>query len=151
MHVLAAFGFALAHGVSAFAAFRMRAERQGEHVTLLLDLSRWSSGLMYSSLMVLILAGIAAGVLGGWFGQRWIWAAIGVLVAVLVAMLAIASPYYARVRMAVGQPPFGRGPAPEPASAAELAAVLDSRRPHVIALVGVLGLGVLVWLMVFKP
>ena len=151
VHVLAAFGFALAHGVSAFAAFSMRARRQPEQVTLLLDLSRLSSSAMYVSLVVLILAGIGAGVMGGWFGQLWIWAAIGVLVAVLVAMFALASPYYARVRMAVGQAPFGRGPAPEPVSAAELAALLDSRRPEVITVVGTIGLAALLWLMIFKP
>ncbi|HEY7198930.1 MAG TPA: hypothetical protein VIC57_01905 [Candidatus Dormibacteraeota bacterium] len=151
VHVLAAFGFALAHGVSAFAAFRIRAERERDRVVLLLDLSRWTAGLMYTSLLVLVLAGVGAGVLGGWFGQAWIWAAIGVLVGVSVAMLAVASPYYARVRVAVGQQPYGRGPAPEPASAAELAVLLDSRRPHVIAAIGVVGLALLLWLMVVKP
>ena len=36
-------------------------------------------------------------------------------------------------------------------SADELAVLLDSRRPDVIALVGVLGLLILIWLMMFKP
>jgi hypothetical protein len=36
-------------------------------------------------------------------------------------------------------------------SAEELAALVDTRRPDVIALVGVIGLLVLLWLMMFKP
>jgi hypothetical protein len=151
VHVLAAFAFVLAHGASAFAAFRIRAERDRQRIIALLDLSRWSAGLMYWSLLVLVLAGVAAGIMGSWFGRLWIWVAIGVLVAVSASMLAFASPYYARVRAAVGQVPNGRGPAPEPVSAADLAALLDSRRPETIAAMGAAGLAALVWLMVFKP
>jgi hypothetical protein len=151
VHVLAAFGFALSHGVSAFAAFRIRREREPERIVLLLELSRRSAGLTYLSLLVLLVAGIVAGLMGGWFGQRWIWAAIDVLVVVWVAMLALAAPYYARVRNSVGQPAYGPGPGPPPASASELALLLDSRRPELIAAIGLAGLAVLLWLMVLKP
>jgi hypothetical protein len=153
VHVLAAFGFVLAHGVTGLAAFRIRAEPEPDRVAALLDLSSGSLGLMYVSLLVLVLAGVAAGIAGGWFGQVWIWAAIGVLVVVAVAMLAYAAPYYAGVRRALGLPVYGRLPDPsvEPASRAELAALLDSRRPEVITAIGVAGLALLLWLMVFTP
>lgn len=151
VHVLGAFGFAIAHGGTAVVAFRVRREREPQRITALLDLSNWSLGLTYGSLFVLIAAGVAAGIMGGWFGQVWIWAAIGVLVAVSVAMLAYAAPYYQRVREAVGQVGRGRGPAPEPASPPELAGLLDSRRPEVIAAIGVVGLALILWLMVLKP
>jgi hypothetical protein len=42
-------------------------------------------------------------------------------------------------------------PDPTPVSEAELFALVDSRRPDVIGLVGVIGLLVLLWLMMFKP
>jgi hypothetical protein len=151
IHVLAAFGFVLAHGVAAFAAFRARAERDPQRVALLLDLSSRSTGLMYSSLTVMVLAGVAAGIVGHWFGQLWIWLAIGVLIAVAAAMLVYATPYHNRVRRALGVPAFGRGPARGPVSPAELAALLDSRRPEGIAVIGGVGLALLLWLMVFKP
>jgi hypothetical protein len=153
VHVLGGFGFALAHGGSAFAAFRIRREREPQRIAALLDLSRWTQGLSYVSLLVLVAAGVAAGVVGGWFGQAWIWTAIGVLVAVAVAMFAYAVPYYERVRRALGLP--GRGPRPEPptaaASAADLAVLLDSRRPEGIAAIGGGGLALILWMMVFKP
>ena len=40
--------------------------------------------------------------MGSWFGQLWIWAAIVVLVAIIVLMYALASRYYGQVREAVG-------------------------------------------------
>ena len=56
-----AFGFVLAHGASAFAAIRIRSEREPSRVAALLDLSGTSMSLMYVSLLVLVGAGIAAG------------------------------------------------------------------------------------------
>lgn len=152
VHVLGAFGFVLAHGTTAFVAFRVRAEREPQRIVALLDLSTLSMGLMYWSLAVLVAAGVAAGIMGGWFGQLWIWAALGVLVAVGVAMLVFGSRYYNRVRHALGQPAWGReAPDPTPATPAELARLLDSRRPEAITAVGGVGLALILWLMVFKP
>lgn len=153
VHVLAAFGFVLAHGASAFVSFRLRGEQDAQRIALLLDLSRWSTPIAYGSLLVLVVFGVIAGVAGQMFGRLWIWAAIAVLVAVTVAMLAVASPFYERVRVAVGMPSRGheRGPAPEPVGPAELAALLDSRRPEALAAIGGIGLAVLIWLMIFKP
>lgn len=152
VHVLAAFGFMLAHGATALVAFRVRGEREPERIAALLDLSNASLGLMYLCVMVLVAAGVAAGLMGHWFGQLWIWGAIAALVAVAVAMLAYAAPYYQRVRMAVGQRGRSRADVPlEPAAPPELAAVLDSRRPEVIAAIGGAGLALILWLMLFKP
>ena len=39
IHIVAAFGFVLSHGVSAFVAFRIRAERDPARIGALLDLS----------------------------------------------------------------------------------------------------------------
>jgi len=68
-------------------------------------------------------------------------------------MFAYATPYYIRVRLAVGQldrrSPAGSQPVPVPP--VELAALLESRRPEGIAAIGGIGLAVLIWLMIFKP
>ena len=157
VHVLAAFGFVLSHAASALAAFRVRAERDPGRIAAMLDLSNASMGLMYVCVALLTAAGVGAGLLGHWFGRLWIWAAIGVLVVVAVAMFAYATPYYIRVRLAVGQP--GRrthrrspsGSRPEPVPPVELAALLESRRPEGISTIGGVGLAVLIWLMIFKP
>ena len=75
-----------------------------------------------------------------------------VLIVVIAAMYMIATPYYGRVREAVGLRP-AKG-ATEPAAAVgeeELARLLDTRRPETLLVVGGVGLLVLIWLMVLKP
>ena len=154
IHVLAAFGFAMAHGVSAFAAFAMRSSKEPEAVRTLLGVSSMSLGVFYISLLVLLIAGITAAVMHGWFGQAWPWAAIGVVVVVIAAMYAMASRYYANVRSAVGMASMNdkKGePPPAPASQEELARLLDTRRPEALAAVGIIGFIALVWLMELKP
>jgi hypothetical protein len=151
-HVLAAFLFILAHGASAFVSYRVRAERDPTRIAALIDLSASTLGLMYASLGVLLLAGIAAGIMGDWFKKGWIWAAIGVLLVVSVLMYVVATTYYVSVRRGLGQVrPGSREPAPEPLPTDQLLALLDSRRPDAIAAIGVIGLVVLLWLMVVKP
>ena len=107
---------------------------------------------MYVGLLVLLLAGIAAGIMHDWFGRAWIWAALGLLILIIVAMYAVATRYYAGLRQALGQPGQGQtGPPPTPVSQAELVALLDSRRPEALAAIGIGGLLIVVWLMVVKP
>jgi hypothetical protein len=67
-------------------------------------------------------------------------------------MYVLASSYYTGVRRALGQATFGsKEPPPPPVPVEELLAMLDSRRPEAIALVGGIGLVALVWLMILKP
>jgi hypothetical protein len=153
-HVLAAFAFAMSHGVSVFAAFGMRSSKEPAAVRTLLTLSGASIGALYISLLVLLIAGITAAIMGGWFGKGWPWAAIGVVVVVIVAMYAMASRYYANVRSAVGMASMNdkKGePPPAPASQEELARLLDTRRPEALAAIGIIGFIALVWLMELKP
>jgi hypothetical protein len=153
-HVIGAFGFILAHGVSAFAAFRMRADPRPETVASMMSASSMSFGLMYPSLIVLLVAGIAAGFMGDWWGRAWIWVSIGLLVAIATAMYLVGTTYYIRIRHAVGmgapQDPKDTAP-PTPVDAGELAALLASRRPELLALIGGGGLVLLVALMELKP
>lgn len=153
-HVLAAFGFAMAHGVSVFAAFSMRSSKDPAAVRTLLGVSGMSIGALYISLLVLLVAGIAAAIMGGWFGRGWPWAAIVVVVVIVIAMYAMASRYYANIRSAVGLPSTNdkKGePPPPPVSDEELARLLDTRRPEALAAIGFGGFVVLVWLMELKP
>lgn len=153
-HVLGGFGFVLGHGVSAHVAIALRRERDPARVTAMLDLSGMSLAVVYVSLLVLLAAGIAAGFVGDHWGRLWIWASIGVLVVMFGFMYAIATPYYGGLRRAVGQKVYGDkkdDPTPEPVTAAELAARLDSARPYWLAAIGGIGLAVILWLMVVKP
>jgi hypothetical protein len=152
-HVIGAFGFALAHGVSAFVAFRLRAARTPEQVTTLMDLSGSSIMLVYVSLLVILVSGIAAGFMGDWWGRPWIWISIGLLVAIATAMYLVGTKYYVQVRHAVGLPgpQDPKGTTFEPITPDALERLLDSRRPELLAAIGGGGLIALIALMVLKP
>jgi Na+/melibiose symporter-like transporter len=154
VHVAAAFLFVMGHGASMWVSDQIRHERDPIRIKALLELSSRSLGMVYGSLLTLLVAGIVAGIMGNHFGRGWIWAAIAVLVVVIVLMYILASRYYGRVREAVGLRSYETpkdAPDPTPVSAEELAALVKSRRPDLIGLVGVIGLLVLLWLMTFKP
>jgi hypothetical protein len=158
LHILGAFGFLLAHGVSVSMALALRRERDPGRIKALLDLSRVSIGLAYISLVVLLTGGIVSGFLGHWWGTGWIWTALALLIALIVAMGLVGTSFYDRVRVAVGTEPtlgsrkkawLAERPPPSPPS--ELDAILASNRPFVLAWMGVIGLAVILWLMVLKP
>jgi hypothetical protein len=78
LHVLGVFAFLLAHGASAAVAFKPRRERRcgckPERIRPLLELSQGTTAVMGGSLVVVLGTGVAAGILGNWWGQYWIWA-----------------------------------------------------------------------------
>jgi hypothetical protein len=135
----------------------MRIARDRVRIAALLDLSTASLQLMYGSLLILVVAGLAAGAIGGWLGRVWIWSSIGVLLAVAVGMALIASRHYLRIRQLVGasissRQARGLEPLGEPESVErELAARLGSRVPEWLTAIGGGGLLMVVWLMVVKP
>lgn len=147
----------MAHGVSAAVAFRLRGERDRERIRALLELSSASSGAMYGGLGLLLVTGVIAGFMGNWWGQGWIWASLGLLVALIPTMYLLGTLYFGKIRKAIGLP-YAEGmkydnPPVAPVSPAELEALLSSlsSRPIVVAVTGVGGIVIIIWLMMFKP
>jgi hypothetical protein len=157
IHVLSVVAFVLVHGISAGVAFKLRTEREPARIRALLELSNAYLGTMYAALALILVSGILAGIVGGWWtsGRLWIWAALGVFVAVGVAMYPLGVQHFDRLRAAVGLPTYAQKrsgvPPAGPASPAELEILLQSSRPVVVAAIGIGGLAILVWLMVLKP
>jgi hypothetical protein len=153
IHIVGGFTFALAHGVSAGVAFKLREEREVPRIQALLDLSNISTQGMYVGIFVLLAAGIAAAFMAGLWGRGWIWTAIAILVVMFVFMYVRASRYFADVRRAAGQRyETGKGAQQaEPPNPGRLGDLLASSRPIEIAGVGYAGLIAILWLMVMKP
>jgi amino acid transporter len=156
-HVLAVFGFLIGHGASAAVIFRLRRERDLNTIRVLLDLSRRANGVANACLLLLLVAGVAAGFMGGWWGQYWIWTALGVLVLISVVMLGIGSGPLMRIRQVV-DPEEAARMKPDRATTAyttpteeELAQLLDATRPLLVTVIGAGGLAIVLWLMMFKP
>jgi hypothetical protein len=153
LHVSGGFAFALAHGVSAFAALRLRTERDPARVTALLDLSKYTLPISDVAILVLLASGIAAGFVGGYWDRLWIWISIGVLVFLFLFMSIRGVQHHDAIRHALGLAGFydkKNAPLAE-ADPAALARALGSSRAVELATVGGIGLLIILWLMVVKP
>lgn len=146
VHIVGFVLFLMAHGVSAFISFHIRTLRNPALIKDHLALSQMASRATYVGLLILLLGGAAAATMNDLWLKPWVLGSIVVLIAALIAMFALAAGYYYKLRDLIvgkdGQPPIDE---------AALVAYLDSRRPEAITVVGLGGLVVLVWLMVFKP
>lgn len=154
IHVAGALGFMMAHGVSASVAFALRGERHPERVRALLELSANSYGLLYLSLLVILVSGVSVTFLGEFWNRGWIWASLVLLIAISAAMGALGGRYYGEARKAAGLPYHERGqafPAQPACSPEEVEAALAKANPILLAAIGFGGLLVIVWLMMFKP
>ena len=157
LHVAAILLFFIAHGTSMAVGFRLRRERDPARIRALLDLSSWALGVWPSvAFLVGLLAGIAVGIVGGWFGQAWIWISLALLVVVSGAMTPLVAARLNAVRAAAGTRainPFSRKP-PEPPpdqNEAELQRLLAAWDPRPAAVMGFGGFVIILWLMFFKP
>jgi hypothetical protein len=156
IHVAAAFAFIAAHGISMGVFFKIRRERDRAKLETLLEFSSYSIGSLYGAFAVLLIAGILAGIVGGWWtnGRLWLWTALVVLVVVVGLMYGLMTTTYGKLRQALGiatQSDTKKGIVLEPASDEVLEALLTSSRPTIGAVLGLAGLLVIIWLMVLKP
>jgi uncharacterized membrane protein len=152
-HILGAFTFVLAHGVSIFVALSIRSERQLDRVATLLDLSKLAVMVAVFALIFLLLTGIAAGFVGDYWGRGWIWASLAVLVVLWGYIGFRGTMYHDSVRRAAGSIGIYDHKVTEapPADPAALDALLASPRAIELAVAGGVGLLLILYLMVFKP
>ena len=154
LHVVGAFLFVIAHGASAWAVNVIRRETQVPRIAALVALSASSLTLAYVGLLLLLVGGIWAGIYSDWFRFGWIWAALGAFLAIAILMYAIATPFFKRLRIALGERVMGMpkdAPTPAPAPDGEILAIAGAAPANVLNLVGLGGLLVILWLMVLKP
>ena len=157
LHVIGVLFFFIAHGTSMAVGFRLKRERDPARVRALLDLSSWTLGVWPSIAFILgLVAGIAAGIMGGWFGQAWIWISIALLVLVAGAMTPLVAARLNVLRTAAGTRainPFSRKPpdAPPALDDSELERLLAAWDPRPAAIMGCGGFVIILWLMFFKP
>lgn len=145
VHLFGVVVMAVAHGVSIFAAFRVRGESDPAIVAAVLGMSKTAVTVLYVGFLLMAVGGFGAAWQAGVLLAPWTIASYVVLVVVVGVMSAVATPYYVRVReMANGS----GGEAPD-VEAMQVA--LATRRPEVLAIVGTSGMIILLWLMVTRP
>ena len=154
LHIVGAFVFVLSHGVAVFVAYELPKQRDSGRIVVLLDLSGTSLNGAYLGLLLLLIGGIWAGIYRDWFKFTWIWAALVVFVLITVVMYVVATPYFKRLRIAVGQRAMGYpkdAPDPTPLPEADILAIAAKSPVAVLSAVGFGGLLIILWLMVLKP
>jgi hypothetical protein len=127
--------------------YRIRSERDRKKILDLVSLSGETTIPMYIALGLIVISGVLAGLKLGSFSHWWVWTAIVVLLATIGLMTAVAKPYFAKVKIACEVRPSG---VPR-VSDEELGEILRSSTAHVITAIGVGGLLVILYLMVFQP
>jgi hypothetical protein len=154
LHVLGAFLFVAGHGVSIAVAYRVRAERDPARLLAYLDLSAWSLNLAGIGLLVLLAAGIVAGIVAGSFGRAWIWVSLVLFVVIGGLMTPLGGIPLSKIRVALGQRTRSMKPAdPDPVAQPmdQVVPMLEGLRPGLLATIGGGGFVVILYLMMFKP
>jgi len=146
-HLVGVFGFLTTHGVSVMVSLRLRNERDPAKINALLELSGRTVLPMNVSLGALLLFGVAAAFVGHLWHFGWIWAALAALILMNVLMIAIARPYYQRVRFISRAMAEGT----QAVTAEQFDSVLKGGKPHTIITIGFVGLAFILYLMVQKP
>ncbi len=148
--VVVAFG---AHGTSAFAMFQAKREPDRARLAAVLDLSSASLAVAGVGLILAVVLGIVAAVMGGHFSRLWPWASIGVVVVIFGVMTPIGANPMSALRKTLGIPSRAdkKGETPRPGTEAEVRAAQEALRPGLLATLGIVALAILVWLMELKP
>lgn len=148
LHIAAAIGFVGIHGASIVVLYAIRSERDRNRIEGILDFSSGTATAMYVSLTAVVGTGLWLGYeVRGWFSQPWYWWSLALLVITSVLMFFIAKPFTKEVRAACEIRPSG---VPR-VSDDELVQTLHSSRTYLITVIGVVGLALILYLMVFKP
>lgn len=151
LHIGSVLALLTAHGIHATIAWRWR---QAADPELGLTLFNGLPQIHATRLLVLavIVTGIVLGFMGNWWGQAWIWISLAVLAAMWAVMYRWGGGYFGLVSeaatLAVDERNSGSG------STTAMTAYQATRlgwQPVALMAVGVGGLAVILWLMIFKP
>ena len=150
-HVASVLAFMLAHGVHMTAMWAMRGEPDPERMlTFFNDVP--AATVLRVLLGVVLLSGATAGFMGSWWGSGWIWASLLLLTVIAVAMWRFGGGFFGMMQEAAEAAIASR--TDDPSNRAPQAAYDAARRSWQTVGMSVLGLGglaVILWLMMFKP
>lgn len=154
VHIISSMGFLMAHGISAAMMFKVSRERSYNALCSDLELSGKVLNWAMRFLDGVLLSGITLTVWARWWRFGWVWASIGLFIAVAIFMAKYGSGYMNRVRRAIGvvkPKEFKKGVRPRFVPQEELEKILEQGKPRLVALGGLSGLAAIVLLMVTKP
>jgi hypothetical protein len=150
LHIAAVLAFMLAHGVQVTVILTQRNEAEPERNLALFE--RLPDVFLLRILLISVVASgfLLVAALSLW-GRWWIWISMGVLAVVWLAMYRFGGAYYNLLEETATQAIEARGTALEAEAAARFVTARRGWHPAMLAATGLGGLGVILWLMVFRP
>ena len=149
LHVLSAMAYFLFHGAVASVTFAMRRGPGPKRIEALSAVMGFAYIGAPIAGAVLVLTGILMGFMGRWWGERWLWTSLGLLLTIGILMNRLGKAYltegFARARNPNAQtrPQARRG-----ISGGVRAFFFH---PMFFTVTGLIGLATILWLMMFKP
>ena len=148
LHIASGLGFMAIHGASMVVLYVIRRETDRSRIESLMGFSAKTVVPMYITLVAVIGTGLWLGFLApGYYSQLWYWLSLGLLGLLALLMWLVARPFGKRILAACEIRPSG---VPRK-SDDELQLLLESQKTNVITAIGVIGLGFILWLMVYRP
>jgi len=135
IHIASVLGLLIVHPVTV--AFHLKEERDDTRIRELLEVSEAASTLRWIFFGLTMATGVALGFMGGFWGTAWIWAALAIFVLIGVVM----NVYGGRTIDKIA----------DTKDDAEMERLLARFQPMILAVVGVGGLLIVLYLMLFKP
>jgi hypothetical protein len=151
LHLAAVLAFLTAHGIQVAVMWRMRGAADPQESLTLLDVLP-NVLLMRVTLAVVVVSGLAAGFIEPWWQSWWMWLSLAVLGAIWAAMWRWGGGYIGLIQDAATLAVEER--ARRPGSTAATEAFEKARtgwQPLGMTIVGIAGLAIILWLMMFKP
>src|SRR5690242_9930823 len=157
LHVLFAFVFIFAHGVSMATAFLLPREKNIDKMKLLLDLPNITIIPFGASLLGLLVTSIYMGAAAGWWKTGWWGISFLLMIALVIWMTWYSRVIYSPIRKELGLF-YMSGPSTRNApdegkvvNMAEVERLIALSNPWLLASVGLIITAALLWLMRFKP
>jgi hypothetical protein len=150
LHIAAVLGLMLAHGVRVSVIWKQRSEPDPQRNLALFEALPSGLTLRIMSGVVVLTGFLLVFSLGLW-GRWWVWLSLLLLGVVWVLMLRFGGGYYNLIEQAATQAIAARGAANESAAMAEYHRARLAWHPIAMTAVGFVGLGAILWLMIFKP
>ncbi len=155
LHMLSVLIYFLLHGAVASVTFVLKRQEHPQGAEALENILDLVYPGTYLSVGITIVSGIVLGFMGHWWQSGWMWTSLGLLALIWIVMRLLGNPYIGRQFQRVyksgvhsnSNPEVNPPPTPQETSPGWL----EENMPMLLTLIGVVGMVVIMWLMMFKP
>jgi hypothetical protein len=153
-HIAGVLGFFMMQGATISVMIRLRREVDAERIAALLSLQESAARRSIPPLLVILLSGTTLGFMGRWWGDAWIWIALGLFMLMSILGFGLSRSYGQRIRanlqVNAGNPSvttsFVSGLSPD-----QIEPLLATGHAGFLSVTSGGSLMLLLWLMIFKP